>query len=157
MLIQLCSHPSCSVHVRKQRLPAASHKAVQLQCERTVGLIKTHRDLLWKLNWATKPTNHSLAVYSVGERTCTVGQREGRPPCCVLTREINCREEEEEKMYWRRRDGDEERGDGQVTPSREGREESVKRKTLEKNSMVRENWTKRKRGRWRSGNKKLDK
>lgn len=61
-----------------------------------------------------------------------MGQQEGRPPRCILTREINCRGGGG-KDGWRRRDGDGERTDGQVTPSQEGREERVKRKTLEKN------------------------
>lgn len=58
-----------------------------------VGLINTPGfDMATQL----KPTNQGLAVYNVAEQTtCTVGQQEGRPPCCILTREINWREEEE--------------------------------------------------------------
>lgn len=48
---------------------------------------------------------------------------------CVLTREINCREEG--KDGWRRRDGDGERRQ----PGREGEEERVKKEKEKKNTL----------------------
>ena len=84
-------------------------------------------------------TNQSQSSWlQRGKQMCTVGQQEGRPPRCILTREINCGEKEE-KTDGRRGDGDEERRDGHVTPSQEGREERVKRKHWKRTgSMVRD-------------------
>lgn len=70
--------------------PAAGSNMTPLQhCATSAGLVNTTN---------VKPTNHILGVYSMGERTCTVRKQKDEPPCCILTREINCREEEEGKM-----------------------------------------------------------
>lgn len=59
-----------------------------------------------------------------------MGQQEGRPPSCVLTREINCREEEEKT------DGEEgvemKRETGRWHPVMRAKRKELK-KTLEKN------------------------
>lgn len=111
-------------------LPAANHEAELLQCERRVRLINTPG-----FNTASALSDQinqsqSTAIYCVGEQTCTVGQREGHPPRWILTREMNCREEEEKKGWrWRWREGEM----GRWHPAMRAERRVKTEKTLEKN------------------------